>query len=384
MLICTCRWAAGNGQRRTQDTQVQPNGSRAVKRPREQDDEPPKQPLLSSSHSSSSSLAPLPSVFSIGSGDATLQTKKMVGTCRDIVRSYVRPSSEPTAASVRPERILREAFRRCLAGLSSSSSSSRTTTTTSSAAAAEGTSVAQSLRIASDQLMSIRQDLTIQGIQNSFAATVYEYHARVCIEAAQLPELGQCLNQLKPLHQHGFTGDRARGTAPLYEVVEPPVDCTSIVEAVALRIAYRGLTSRFEDDIAMEVASVPEALVAHPYIQFAMKAVQMQHNAIAYMNLAQHAPCAYFASLLHLFVPKLRVEWLRSVVMGFQDIVPTRALALWLGFGSGPRSEESVTSLLKPVVGEGNWRNGMMAARSREKVLSYITEITESRSTSVN
>jgi len=115
----------------------------------------------------------------------------IVGTSQEIFKDYLRLTSDPKPEQIRPYHVLQQTL----------------------------TELKRRWRekvpynwICS-QFKSLRQDLTVQRIKNDFTVAVYEIHARMALEVADMVEYNQCQSSLKGLYELGIPGNVEEFTA---------------------------------------------------------------------------------------------------------------------------------------------------------------------------
>ncbi|KAN0137152.1 SAC3/GANP/Nin1/mts3/eIF-3 p25 family domain containing protein [Lactarius tabidus] len=115
----------------------------------------------------------------------------IVGTSQEIFKDYLRLTSDPNPEQIRPYHVLQQSL----------------------------TELKKRWRDKApynwicSQFKSLRQDLTVQRIKNDFTVAVYEIHARMALEVADMVEYNQCQSSLKGLYELGIPGNDEEFTA---------------------------------------------------------------------------------------------------------------------------------------------------------------------------
>eukprot|EP00741_Cyanophora_paradoxa_P016611 tig00020930_g16041.t1 len=170
-----------------------------------------------------------------GSVDAS-DHAPIVGTSAALEKPYFRLTSAPDPAEVRPQRVLE----RALAHVRERRAGGGAT-----------------WHWVNDQMRSIRQDMTVQGIRNEFAVEVYVAHGRMCIEQGDTDGFNQCQAQLFALF--------ARGLAPGAGEGDP------LPEYLAYRLVYAE-THGLAADLARAFRTASElGLEDHPAVRLASR-----------------------------------------------------------------------------------------------------------------
>ncbi|KAL4189791.1 hypothetical protein AMTRI_Chr08g208920 [Amborella trichopoda] len=213
------------------------------------------------------------------------------GTCQEIEKRYLRLTSAPDPATVRPEEVLEKAL------LMVQSSQ-------------------KNYLYKCDQLKSIRQDLTVQRIHNELTVKVYETHARLALEAGDLPEYNQCQSQLKSLYAEGIKGCHMEFSAyNLLCVILHSSNNRDLLSSMAR------LSAEAKKDEAVKHA-------------LAVRAAVTSGNYILFFRLYKTGPNLN-TCLMDLYVEKMRFEAVRCMARSYRPTLPVAFIAQVLGFMSG-------------------------------------------------
>ncbi|KIL00729.1 hypothetical protein PAXRUDRAFT_129093 [Paxillus rubicundulus Ve08.2h10] len=202
----------------------------------------------------------------------------IVGTSQELFKDYLRLTSEPKPEMIRPYSVLQQT----LVELKNRWRE----------------------KISYDwicnQFKSLRQDLTVQRIKNEFTVQVYEIHARMALESADMVEYNQCQATLKTLYELGIPG--------------------KVEEFAAYRILML-LHGRNKSELNLYVGQLTPKQQVHPAVQHALRvqrAVSMgNYHALFEMYLNAPNMGAY---IMDHFIDRERAKALLIMTKAYRTI----------------------------------------------------------------
>ncbi|KAI8906630.1 SAC3/GANP/Nin1/mts3/eIF-3 p25 family-domain-containing protein [Powellomyces hirtus] len=215
----------------------------------------------------------------------------IIGTCTQLEKRYLRLTSAPDPATVRPLNILRQTLDLLIGKWK----------------------MEQNYTYICDQFKSLRQDLTVQRIKNDLTVAVYETHARIALEKSDLGEYNQCQAQLLQLYKlHHLPG--------------------SVDEFTGYRILYLVHTSN-RTELINQISELSEASKQGPCVQHALNvrtsiATGDYHRLFMLYNTAPKMA----GYLMDQFVERERVRAMKAICKAYRPSIPVAHLAQELGF----------------------------------------------------
>jgi len=275
------------------------------------------------------------------------------GRSKALEKPYLRLTSLPTVADVRPPRVLAEALELLKKKWREERGGGGEETERREERESGFSRNERYQSYFREQLKSIRQDLVVQAVRGKFAVDVYETHARIALESGDVAEFNQCQTALEELYREAERGLEEEASAARRANGAPSssASASSLSSSFSLCLRNRAEFSSYRilysqamsfsskspssSAINLSMQRVREEDRRHPFVLAALRAAALARggDARALAAVLEEAP-RMSPYLLDLLLPHARSVAARALVAGWRG-----------GGGAGSSSSSSSSSL---------------------------------------
>lgn len=254
-------------------------------------------------------------------GDGAITSGLIVGLCKDVPKGYFRLTGPPDPVKIRPKPVLVDALK----FVQDSS---------------------KDYNFKADQLKSIRQDMTVQNIEDELSVQVYEFHARLALCNRDMAELNLCLTKLHCLYGNKRNGGH-HGEFAAYDIL-----LSAIQDKNTELMSKLG---RLSSDLKQQEAVKHAKEVAHSI---------QTGNYASFFKLYKVAPNLN-GYLMGICFEKMRFEGLKCMAKAYATKIPVKYMSKILGFAA---IDETVDWLKSHGAVLSSFENGEMALLPKESI----------------
>ncbi|KAJ1984390.1 hypothetical protein H4R34_000706 [Dimargaris verticillata] len=262
--------------------------------------------------------SPPPMTFEPEQADAVIGWDKhtIVGTCTQLEKQYLRLTSAPNPATVRPLHVLKQTLELLK----------------------QKWRAEANYPYIRDQFKSMRQDLTVQRIKNDFTVRVYEVNARIALETNDMGEYNLCQAQLGELYKYKLPGHQT--------------------EFLAYKILYFIYIEK-SSDINAVLATITATDKISPPVAHALQVRQAIANFNYHRLFQLYLDAPNLNSLvMDQFIERERVKAMAAISKSYRPTVSVAFITQELGFETTSKALEFLHKYSSQLdqAADGSWR----------------------------
>ncbi|EDR23473.1 leukocyte receptor cluster (lrc) member, putative [Entamoeba dispar SAW760] len=244
------------------------------------------------------------------------ENDNLIGTSQELEKHYFRIKGEPKSSEVRPLQVLYKSLNYVLTKYKEN----------------------KEYDYICDQLKAIRQDLTLQHIENEFSIKVYEIHSDISLENNDVSEFIQCASALKQLYKKfGYSNNNPKVIFYISAMILCNMDSKNVSPITNYSL----------------LREIPIEILINPNIQFVLNVKRAFDNGeyFTYLKLFKEA-IPKFKVIMKLAIEKVRLKGLMLLFMSIGGVIEVKDVMNFLSFSNEKEYQEFISKY--PLIQDSN------------------------------